>query len=456
MRPLVLMEIPGLTASMVADHAPRLRGLGAAGVTTTLEPDLPAVTMPGHASLMTGSKPSEHGIVANGYYDRVASEIKMWPQSERLMSGQTLWEAGKQRDAAFTCLKHFWWPGMASTADLHVNVRPVYHADGRKGGDIYTNRPGLSGELQSKHGPFPLFKFWGPGVDITATRWIADVAMDLVGREKPTLSLIYLPHLDYRQQTVGPEDPSIAQEIRDLDDVVGRILDQAKSLGAEVIALSGYGMVPVHRPVHLNRLLREGGWLKVLTNATGELIDFGQSQAVALCDHQVAHVYVQDASILNAVRDKLEATAGVARVLDDAGKRDAGLDHPRSGELVVLAEPDAWFTYYHWLDDAKAPDFARTVAIHAKYGYDPCEMLIDPALPAPGLTVAGKLAKKAVGMRYVMDVIPLDATLIKGSHGLVTTGSRAPVFLSSVSGLSQGPVKMAEVKNLALKAIFEA
>ena len=227
-------------------------------------------------------------------------------------------------------------------------------------------------------------------------------------------------------------------------------------MGAEVIALSGYAIEPVDRVVHPNRILREAGWLQVLVNATGELIDFGRSQAVALSDHQVSHLYVQDESILNQVRERFEGTPGVAHVLDEAGQKEAGLDHPRSGDLVLLAEHGSWFSYYHWLEEDRAPDFARTVAIHAKYGYDPCELLIDPALTTPGLRVAAKLARKALGMRYVMDLIPLDPMLIRGSHGLVTEGPRAPAWVSSLSGLAEGPVAMTDVKQLALKAIIES
>ena len=143
----------------------------------------------------------------------------------------------------------------------------------------------------------------------------------------------------------------------------------------------------------------------------------GASAAFAVADHQVAHIYVNDRNRIEEVRKIVEAVDGVERVLDEEGKKEFHLDHPRSGELVAIARPGAWFTYYYWLDDARAPDFARTVDIHRKPGYDPVELFLDPKLAAPKLKIAATVLKKKLGFRYLMDVIPLDASLVKGSHG---------------------------------------
>ena len=125
--------------------------------------------------------------------------------------------------------------------------------------------------------------------------------------------------------------------------------------------------------------------------------------------------------------------------MDREGQKKCGLEHPRAGDLVVLAEPDAWFTYYYWLDDRKAPDFARTVDIHRKPGYDPAELFMNPELKNPKVKAAGVLAKKKLGFRYMMDVIGLDATLVGGlarsaepdageSAGLCDAAGAAPDF----------------------------
>jgi hypothetical protein len=144
-------------------------------------------------------------------------------------------------------------------------------------------------------------------------------------------------------------------------------------------------------------------------------------------------------------------------VLDRAEQRAFALDHPRSGELVALARSDAWFTYYYWLDDKKAPDFARLVEIHRKPGYDPVELFIDPALRFPRFAVGWRMAKRALGMATLMDVIPLDATLVRGSHGQVTKDARdGPIFVSSESRLlPEGPVAATAVKDILLRHIFD-
>ena len=457
MKPLVVMEAPGLTRAMVQAHAPGLAGLGRDGHLGALNPILPAVTMPVHSTLMTGALPSQHGVVGNGWFVRAQNEVRMWQQSERLVQGERVWEAGKKRNSEFRCLKYFWWPGMASTADVSGNVRPIYHADGRKGPDIYMNRSGLAEEVQSRFGTFPLFKFWGPGVDITSSRWISETSRYLFDKDQPTLSLIYLPHLDYRQQTHGPNHESIAEEVKNLDELMTSLIDHFRSAGAEILVLSGYHMNQVDSPIHLNRSLREQGWLKVVRNAAGELIDYGTSQAFAVVDHQVAHVYVQDERIQPAVRDHLESVEGIDSVLEGEALSEVGLAHQNSGEFVAVAKPNAWFTYYYWQDDDAAPDFARTVAIHDKPGYDPCEMFVDPRIPFPGLKLGWLLAKKALGFRYTMNVIPLDASLVRGSHGLKPKDENsAPVFIASRSMDEMSDrVPMIDVKKIMLKMIFD-
>ena len=143
-----------------------------------------------------------------------------------------------------------------------------------------------------------------------------------------------------------------------------------------------------------------------------------------------------DGKLLHEVKELLESTPGVAGVLDLAGKAGHGMAHPRAGDLVAVAKEDAWFTYYYWLDDAKAPDFARCVDIHRKPGYDPVELFLDPALAFPKLKIASRLLRKKLGFRMLMDVIPLDATLVKGSHGIRPANRKDwPVLITDQPGL---------------------
>jgi predicted AlkP superfamily pyrophosphatase or phosphodiesterase len=345
---------------------------------------------------------------------------------------------------------------MASSADIGVTPRPMYPADGRKIPDCYASPPGLREELTKLLGRFPLFQFWGPATDIASSRWIARSALHVRATRKPTLTLVYLPHLDYNLQRIGPDDPRIARDLEEIDGVCGEVIDAAEGDGARVIVLSEYGITPVSRPIHVNRALREAGLIEVREELGRELLDPPQCRAFAVADHQIAHVYVEDPARVPEIKALIEGLPGVERVLDGEGKREVGLDHPRSGELVAVARADSWFTYYYWLDDARCPDFARTVEIHRKPGYDPVELFLDPAIRSPKLAVGWRLAKRALGFRTLMDVIPLDATLVRGSHGRPTDDPRdGPVFITSDPDLApRAPVHATEVKRLVLDHVF--
>ncbi|HEX2971089.1 MAG TPA: nucleotide pyrophosphatase/phosphodiesterase family protein [Tepidisphaeraceae bacterium] len=432
MHKTVVINAVGLTSKLLTPHMPRLKRFADSGASAFVEAVVPAVTTTVQSTYLTGTWPSEHGVVANGWYFRDECEIKFWRQSNRLVQRPKVWETARALDPQFTCANLFWWYNMYSSVDYAVTPRPMYPADGRKLPDIWTHPGDLRASLQAALGQFPLFKFWGPMTSIVATQWIADCALSIDRRFNPTLTLIYLPHLDYCLQRIGPNANAIANDLSELDGVFGQLIDYYQSQNARIIVLSEYGIMPVDRPVHLNRVLREAGLITVREERGHELLDAGESAAFAVADHQIAHIYVNDPRKLSLVKSLIEATPGVARVLDEAGKRELHLDHPRSGELVALAEPDAWFTYYYWLDDRRAPDFARCVDIHRKPGYDPAELFIDPALKAPKAKAAWTLLKKKLGFRTLMELTPLDGSLVRGSHGLpATSPEEGPLLITS-------------------------
>lgn len=457
MHATIVINIVGLTPALIGPHTPNLSRFAASGCLRPLETVTPAVTCSAQATFLTGLPPSGHGIVGNGWLFRDLMDIWLWRQSNKLISGERVWEAAKKRDPAFTCANLFWWYAMAASTDIAVTPRPIYKADGRKLPDCYSDPPELRGELTRKLGTFPLFHFWGPATSIASSQWIAEAAEHVLETRAPTLTLVYLPHLDYGLQRLGPDHPEIGRDLAEIDRVAGRLIERAQALGRRVIVLSEYGIVPVTRPVHINRALREAGLLAVREEDGGEILDIPVSRAFALADHQIAHIYVRDPSDLPAVRACIEKLDGIAHVLDRAEQSGWGLDHDRSGELVALSEVDSWFTYYYWLDDARAPDFARTVEIHRKPGYDPVELFLDPKIRWPKLALAWRLIKKKLGFRTLMNVIPLDASLVKGSHG--RTGlppEHGPVFLSSEPHLvSQGDVDARDVKSLILSHVFD-
>jgi predicted AlkP superfamily pyrophosphatase or phosphodiesterase len=430
MHKTVVLNVVGLTPKLLK-HAPALREWAADGVVARMRPAFPAVTCTAQADYLTGRYPSDHGIVANGWYSREDCEVRFWKQSNRLVQAPKIWDAARAVDPSFTCANLFWWFNMYSTADYAVTPRPMYPADGRKLPDVYATPPELRDELQRTLGTFPLFSFWGPRASIESSQWIASAAQHVERKFDPTLTLVYLPHLDYALQRVGPSAPAALRDVEQIDKVVAELGAFYADRGARIIVLSEYALRDVSTPVHVNQVLREHGFIAVREELGRELLDPGASRAFAVVDHQVAHVYVNDRSRLTAVRELLERTPGIERVLDREGKRSYRIDHERAGDLVAVAAPGAWFTYYYWLDDERAPDFARTVDIHRKPGYDPVELFLDPAIRVPAATVGWKLARKALGFRTLLDVIPLDASLVKGSHGRPDEdGDEVPLFVT--------------------------
>jgi predicted AlkP superfamily pyrophosphatase or phosphodiesterase len=457
MRRTIVLNVAALTLDLLGDDTPHLKALVGRGGARPLSTITPAVTCPAQATMVTGLMPRDHGIVANGWYFRDLAEIWFWRQSNRLVAGEKIWEVARRIDPSFTCAKLFWWYNMYSSADISVTPRPKYTADGRKIPDIYTQPAELRQELNTRLGMFPLFRFWGPATDITSSRWIADCALHIYQTRQPTLTLVYLPHLDYNLQRLGPGHPDVHRDLRGIDAVCGEIIDRVQQDGTQVIVLSEYGITRVEGPVHINRALRQSGLIRVREELGRELLDAGASDAFAVADHQVAHVYVRSPERIGEVKGLLESLPGVETVLDQEGKRACGLDHPRSGELVAISQADRWFTYYYWLDDARAPDFARTVDIHRKPGFDPVELFINPRLAAPKLRIGWRLLQVKLGFRALMDVIGLDTSLLRGSHGRVTDRPEAgPVFISSEPALlPEGAVPATGVKELVLRHVFD-
>ncbi|MDX2196453.1 MAG: alkaline phosphatase family protein [Cytophagales bacterium] len=419
MKKTVVINVVGLTRKLIGEHTPFLQNYIINYKLNVIKPVFPAVTCSAQATYITGKWPSEHGIVGNGWYFQDLHEVKFWHQSHKLVQSPTVWHWAMQQDPAFTCSYMFWWYNMYSGAHYSATPRPQYWADGRKYPDIYTHPDTLRDELQDKLGTFPLFDFWGPKTSIKSSRWIADASIMADEKYNPTLTFIYLPHLDYNMQRYGNNFAKISADLKDIDHEINKLVTYYQDQNANIIILSEYGISDVHTPIALNRIFRNHGLLKIRVENGLELLDPGASKAFAVADHQVAHIYTNDMTMLNKVKKILEQMPGIAQVLDDTEKKTMNINHPRAGHLIAVAEAGHWFSYYYWNDDAKAPDFARIVDIHKKPGYDPVEMFADPNIKFLTAKVIGKLIQKKLGFRMLMDIIPLDATLIKGSHGAI-------------------------------------
>jgi predicted AlkP superfamily pyrophosphatase or phosphodiesterase len=460
MKPTLVILVVGLSPSLVGKHTPHLKRLSERGATRPLTTVVPAVTCAVQSTLVTGLMPSKHGIVANGWYFKDLAEVLLWRQPNQLVSGEKIWDAGKKINSNFTCAKMFWWYNMYSTADWSATPRPMYPADGRKIPDHYTYPTELRDELDAELGKFPLFKFWGPLADITSSTWIAKATLHIMETRNPTLTLTYLPHLDYNLQRLGPdlEHPRIQKDLEEIDDLCGDLIETAERDGRQVIIVSEYGITQVDDAIHINRELRKLGLLTVREEMGRDVFDAGASKAFAMSDHQVAHVYVKSPDHIDQVKKMIEGLDGVEKVLDAIGKNTHGLDHERSGELIAISKAERWFSYYYWLDDEKAPDYARTVDIHRKPGYDPVELFIDPKLKFPMITMAWKLARRKMGFRNLLDVISLkDTKQVKGAHGRLTDEPNdGPIVISSRGDLlGEGSIHATEFKQLVLNHIFD-
>ncbi len=457
--PTAVILVVGLNRSLLGDHSPRLKRWADQGVVRRLKPVLPAVTCSVQSSMLTGRPPGGehgHGVVGNGYYHHELAEVQFWKQSNRLVKGEKVWEAARQHDPSVTCANLFWWFNMYSSVDYSVTPRPIYKTDGRKIPDIYTEPPELRDQLQRRLGRFPLFHFWGPASSIQSSQWIAQAAMQVHQQHQPTLSLVYLPHLDYALQKLGPSHHDIPKAVGEIDTVVGQLIDYYESQGVRIILLSEYGIEPVDNAVAINRVLREAGLLRVRDEQGLELLDPAASDAFGVADHQIAHVYVKDPGQVLRVADLCSGIEGIEQVLDRSHQAQIGLDHTRSGDLVLVAKPGWWVSYNYWLDGRCAPDFARTVDIHRKPGYDPLELFFDPAIRWPKLRVAWKLLRRRMGSRTLMDVIPLDPKLVRGSHGRVAQDERvAPILITQADWLDAPPqIPCEQVREVILEHLF--
>jgi predicted AlkP superfamily pyrophosphatase or phosphodiesterase len=455
--PLILINAVGLTSRLLP-LAPRLGGLAQAGWSRSLREVVPAVTCTAQASILTGKPPRDHGVVANGWLFRDTGEVRFWQQSSALIEAEPLYVTAKRRAAelgrTFRAAKLFWWFNQGADVDWSVTPKPYYAADGNKAFGIAGTPDELTERLEQEHGAFPFRTFWGPSAGLPCTEWISRAAASVVRDDRPDLTLVYLPHLDYDPQRLGPSGCDMPRLVAELDRACEPLLDAARAAGARVWVVSEYGHCDVSRPVSLNRLLRRSGLLAVRPGPFGEILDTFASRALAVCDHQLAHVYVRDPADVARVAEILAAEPGVARVLSGEQRMVHGLDHSRSGELVVLADRDAWFAYSFWLDDARAPDYARTVDIHRKPGYDPCELFLDPALWWPKGRLIRRLIQKKLGFRTLFDVIPLDAALVRGSHGLPAGDPLDRPLLIGDGAVPGDDLATTDVRDLILDAML--
>ena len=420
--PVILLTIPGLREKDVA-VMPQLREMTAAGQIVNLVPSFPCVTCPVQANMTTGRLPAAHGVVGNGLYWRQQQRIEMWTSPNDCIERPQIWDLLSHVEGALTSAVWFGMHCVGADADYLCTPKPIHNPDGTESLWCYTRPTEFYGQLRDDLGHFPLQHFWGPMANIRSTAWIARSAATAARRWNPDFFWVYLPHLDYAAQKLGPDSPAAVAAVGELDAELGRLhAAMQETYGDALLWLVAgeYAITSVDHVAYPNRVLREAGMLEVRREANGEHLDLAASRAWALADHQFSHVFVADgdARTIELVAGIFRNQPGIAEVLVGPQRGRYGLDHPRSGEVILISEPNSWQAYYYWLADASAPGFARTVDIHRKPGYDPVELHVDMATRS----------------------IPLDASLIRGSHGAPAVDpTQHTVLLASKPVLPDGP-----------------
>jgi len=418
-KPVILLSVPGLRARDLPSM-PRLEELVRSGDRAELSPSFPAVTCPVQAAMTTGRTPREHGVIANGFYYRDRREVEMWTAWNECITAPQIWDVLHQRDRNIASAVWFPMHSKGCGADYVCTPAPIHNPDGSESLWCFTQPTELYGTLRDTLGHFPLQHFWGPAANIKSNDWIADSAVYAADQFRPDFFYIYLTHLDCPAQKFGPDSPQALAALGELDAVIGRLsagFHEAYAGRQPLWLVAGeYTIVPVDHVAYPNRVLREAGLLAVREEEDGEHLDLAGSRAWAMVDHQLAHVFVADGdeAVIRRVADLFTHHEGIAEVLIGPRRDKYDVAHERSGEVVLISAPHSWQAYYWWLDDALAPGFARTVDIHRKPGYDPAEMIFDPATKA----------------------ITLDATLVRGSHGAPThDASQRTILLTSQPGI---------------------
>jgi predicted AlkP superfamily pyrophosphatase or phosphodiesterase len=410
---IIVIDIVGLERKHISENlTPNIFNISQTGETRNIETVFPAVTCTVQSSLLSGSYPEIHGIISNGLYNRQNYAVSFWEQSSNLVQADRIWDTVRMRGSGSKTAVLFWQNTMYSNADIVLTPRPL-HMDDRIIMWCYSKPPGFYEKLFQKIGKFDLSWYWGPLASKKSSEWIELATEFVLENEMPNFLFTYFPHLDYAFQRKGTSYNNIKDDLKFIDDLVGRLVKKTTNIGiigdTQFIIFSEYGFTDVNSDISLNTIFRENELISVREIEEVEYLDLEYSKAFAMVDHQVAHIYVKE-NYANSVKKILEGIKGVDLILDNESKQHLRINHPRSGDLIAVANRDKWFSYYWWFDPSKSPIFAKKVDIHRKPGYDPVELFFDPSTKS----------------------IPLDGKLVKGSHGrLPLEGETKPVYVSN-------------------------
>lgn len=389
---ILVIDLPTLRLDWVEKEMPELHALTQGWHRAAIEPVFPGLTCPSQATLTTGASPSRHGIVANAIFDRKTRTPEFWTFTDEALQARRIWEdahdLGKKSGVFFLLNIR------EAKVDAAILPKPIHHDDGSMEMWCWHKPEGLYPRLVKSMGHFNLLRFWGPMAGIESSKWIAEAAKRTILEEDLDLAFVYFPHTDYAPQKFGPESEAYRKAHRELDALLSGFIREISAASGELLVaiVSEYAITEVNRCVFPNRVLREAGMLTVIEKDGREFVDYARSPAFAVTDHQIAHVYCGSAQKAR-IRELFEMEEGIEQIVSNPAS--CGLGHKRSGELILIARRDAWFAYPWWTELAKAPEWATTIDIHNKPGYDPLEMFWDAAINGTAQ----------------------DTALIKGSHG---------------------------------------
>lgn len=415
---IIVIDIVGLEIKHISEQTtPNIFKISQTGETRELETVFPAVTCTVQSSLLSGSYPDIHGIISNGLYDRQHYSVSFWEQSSNLVQADRIWDIIKMNQNESKTAVLFWQNTMYSNSDFVLTPRPL-HMEDKMIMWCYSKPPGFYEKLSDKIGKFDLTWYWGPLVSKRSSEWIEMATEYVLENEKPDFLFTYIPHLDYSFQRNGTLYSDLKDDLRFVDELVGKLVKKVTSLGmledTQFIIFSEYGFTDVNSDIPLNTIFRQNDLVAVREIEGIEYLDLEYSKAFAMVDHQVAHIYTKE-GYTGQVTKILEGVKGIDMILDSDLKQQFRINHSRSGDLIAVSNTDKWFSYYWWYDQLKAPSFSRRVDIHRKPGYDPVELFFDPSTKS----------------------IPLNGKLVKGSHGRLPSNGQSsnPVFVSNIKNI---------------------
>jgi len=360
----------------------------------SLKTVFPAVTCTVQASFRTAAPPAEHGMIANGFFNRKLRKTFFWEQASSIYSGSRIWD--KFREDGGTVGQICWQQAIGNDSDLILTPAPIHKHHGGMIQDFHARPEGLYNNLCKQIGrKFNLFSYWGPFTSEKSTSWITDSTVELLKSGKASdFQLVYLPHLDYEMQKTGPDSPKSKKAFSFTEKQIEKIFTAAKAAGYEVLIFGDYAITEAHTAIHPNRILKDAGLFNTRKIKSMLYPDIYTSPAFAMVDHQIAHIYIDRPEHIQKVKDLFDKIPGVKNAYLNSEK----IDHPASGEIILEADNGYWFAYPWWKDKSEAPDYATHVDIHSKPGFDPCELYMELWPPMS---------------------ITTDTSKIKGTHGLI-------------------------------------